>query len=342
MDNKLFGFLALSALLAISGCKDDTADDGETPSDTDIICKSGTSTTFPEPGATGIYYRSTFAFTFISDENTTASFVLTDSAGAEVPLGDMSWSDAGTDVYFQAASPLESDSDYVLTATYSCDKVLPIDFKTSITGSVVDSADFVGKKYLVSLEGAKILEPAGVGELLAGFLEEVTEVIAIVPTAYNDVDDTIAFYGGLAVPMGDTFEQDVCTETFAFDEPATYSTDPYWVIDAPNGIVLNIEGVTIEIEALLLSGSFTPGGEGLEGVSIDGSLDARGLADILDMGAQEACDLLGTFGAECIACPDGEVLCLDFVATNLTAPAADIDYNPIATADVDANAECDM
>src|SRR5690606_23874864 len=123
----------------------------------------------------------------------------------------------------------------------------------------------VSSTYTIDLSSATIVEPAGVGSLLTTLLGQLGDTtIAIQPTVYDEENATLAFLGGLA----EGGAQDLCTPTIDLSETAQAEFEnPYFEIDAPNGIDLTVSDVTVSLEALKLSGSFNPDASSIEGIT---------------------------------------------------------------------------
>lgn len=355
--NRLMAVVFTGALAACStgGDDPDDTDTDETDTDTTVACTSGIkSPTLPANGATGVYYRTQFAISFLADEADTATFELTkDSDSSTVALGTATWSESGKDVYFSAAAALEPETAYTLAVTFSCTDGAPseIKFTTSATGAAVNYDDDVdGNKYALDLSTATIIEPAGVQSLLGSLLGQLEDAIIIVPSGFDDVESEISFFGGLATVSGGVVAQDECTATIDFPVAADFSENPYFVISAPDGITLGVEGIEITLLSLELSGAFAPAGAGVEGVSLAGSIDTRDIADLLgdELGAGEGddavCVLLGQLTSGLVACEEcpggGGPYCLSLVAANIAADLVTGEFIVITDEDVAANEAC--
>lgn len=115
----------LFATAVVAGCRgcgehfpsgdslSDTDDTGETI--VERCCSGIKGTPVPANGSTDVTVRGTFSVEFIYDESSSAVFTLTDSADADVPLGDVHFSDHGRSAWFQAAAPLQPSTSYTLT-----------------------------------------------------------------------------------------------------------------------------------------------------------------------------------------------------------------------------------
>lgn len=78
----------------------------------------------------------------------------------------------------------------------------------------------------------------------------------------------------------------------------------------PADFEFEIEGYPATIADLTVAGDFTPDGNWIVEGTMDGVFDTRFLDGLIDPGGSEGagCELLGSLGIECVACPgDGEL-----------------------------------
>ncbi len=354
--NRLMAVMFVGALTACATGDDTDAtdtDDTDTDTDTNVGCESGLkSPTLPAQGATGVYYRTQFAISFLAAEETEASFELVkDSDSSVVTLAAPTWSESGKDVYFSAAAALEPSTAYTLNVTFSCTEGEPsaLKFTTGATGApVVYEDDVATNKYALDLSTATIIEPAGVQSLLGSLLGQLEDAILVVPNGLEG--DDLSFFGGLATVTGGAVVQDECTATIDFPVAADFSENPYFVISAPDGITLSVSDISVTLLSLELSGAFAPGGTSVEGVSLAGSIDTRDIADLLgdELGGGDGddavCVLLGQLTSGLVACeecPGGAgPYCLSLVAANIGAELVTGDFVVITQEEVDANGTC--
>jgi hypothetical protein len=276
--------------------------DSAEPGETNNTCAVTAAAEYPIDGQPDAYYRSNIEFE-LSDADSSASVSLADASGTAVD-GTSSLADDDELVIFTPAAPLSPSTDYVATLTW-CGGEQSISFTTSALGTPT-SDDLTGKTYNIDITSGRFVEPAGVGDLIGGLLENsilfgVTEV----------TDSTIAFRGAIS-ETGNT-NQDVCTPSLN-DFPAADFSDPYFEL-AANELNLSVAGFDINIDAINISGTFAADGSYFGGGELSGELDARDigplLADQLDDTSPGAiCDLLIGFGVVCSPCSsDGESYC---------------------------------
>jgi hypothetical protein len=326
--------------------------DSDTTSDTDtaVSCISGIKgTPSPAPGAADVYYRNTFVVEFITDESTTATFTLTNSAGTRVALGAPNFSDDGRSVYFNAVEPLSTNADYTLTVDYSCDHSAPIDFHTSDTGSRVGSGLFVGGSYALEPSSGTIVRPSGVASLFSALLGQATDLFVLTPKAYSSGSAGITFFGAVAASDG---TQDECVTTTTLPSMASYSGNPYFELQANDGLSFMWGGVQWDMVDMAISGAFSADGARIDGLSMEGTIDTRDLGawlgDALGSGSgpEAVCVLLGQFTAgalSCEPCPSsvgGGDYCMSLLVVGAVANLQGWTVGEISEGDVLANSNC--
>lgn len=326
---KYLAILAAATLFACGGDKDKTTtgddDDDTTGDDDDTSCDVSIVSQFPADGAADAYYKTDVRFQ-LSAEDTSASIVVKDSAGAEI---SGSTSSLGTLVIWEG-DDLSPDSDYTATLTYACGEATAA-WSTTSTGAPAGQAIIDSVYDLDLASGSWVLPSPEVGALLATQLD--VELLFMPISA----DSEIVMRGALGTGND---AQDVCSETIEFP-PATFD-DPFFQI-ASDLLTLDVAGYSIDVQDLDLQGSFTPDASGMEGASLKGMIDTRPLVDVLSPGGTEdsVCLLMSTFGVNCIDCGNGETFCIDVWVDSIEAAAVGADpLVEITTADVDGNPDC--
>lgn len=299
-------FIVLAALTA--GCTN--GKDSAEPTDTTSTCAVTAAAEYPVNDAVDAYYRSNIEFE-LSDADPTAVISLVDASGAAVD-GTSSLEDDDELVVFTPAAPLSPSTSYTATLTW-CGGDASINFTTSALGAAT-TVDLTGKTYNIDITSGRFVEPAGVGDLIGGLLENsilfgVTEV----------TDSTISFRG--AISETGTTDQDVCTPSLN-DFPAADYADPYFALSA-NELALSVGGFDINIDAINISGTFAADGSYFGGGELSGELDARDIGPLLadqleDTSPDAICDLLIGFGVVCSPCSsDGEAYCATLMVDQL-------------------------
>lgn len=347
------GHLLATLLLLAGACNGDDKDPADDTDDTDDTntCVAEIASTFPTQDATNVFYRTPIEITFKQAEQSTATITLKDGAGADV-AGSVSWSADGKTAAFTPAADLAASTQYTLTAAYSCDKTAEINFTTSDTGSAVDANTLIDNVYSVDFLSGRITEPPGVGELLGGLLASAGEIYILVsPTSI--VDGDIEMRGALGADDGGSLVQDECTPSINFPIAADYSEDPFFEISG-NDVTLEVEGFSIEIATLALSGAFAPDGSRIDGIAIEAFADTRPLVAAFgeDLGVDpEDPAALCTFvtgllpTVQCDSCSGNGTddkfclkLAIDSMTGELVTGLEGLDF--IEQADVDANPAC--
>ena len=302
-----FGLIA-AALLACSG--DKNGDSGDVNAG---LCDVTVDSTYPVAGSANFYIQDSLEFE-LSDDDSTATAVLKDSGGAEV-AGTSSVD--GDTITFVPSAALMPSSAYTAELSY-CGSVDPVSvaFTTSDLGEAL-TADLIGKTYAVDLGSGNFVQPAGVGELIGGLLENDILI------GIKSIDgDSMGIRGALSVE--ESSAQDYCSETLEQFPDADFSAAPYFEI--PQGdVTISVAGITATIQGLSVSGTFAADGSYFGGGELMGQLDARELVDVVAEAGLDAespddiCNLLLGFGVQCVACSDGETYCATLEVNRLVA-----------------------
>lgn len=299
--------ILLAGQLGCNGKSDDSADAAGNNGSCDIEIDE----TYPSDGAIDMYYRGQITAE-LSDDDESASLSLADSSGAAV--SGTSTLD-GDDITFTPDSPLTSGESYTAMVEY-CGGIASFDFTVSALGSPL-TVDITGGTYAVDLASGNFVEPAGIGDLIGGLLEN-NILIGIQSTENN----LLSIRG--AISEEGNSDQDYCSETLDSFPDADFSESPYFVI--PEGdVTLSVAGIDLTINALSISGTFAADGSYFGGGEVSGQLDARVLAPLAsDLGLEDdspeaLCNLLLGFGVQCIPCGDGEPYCANLRVNRLSA-----------------------
>lgn len=302
---------AITASCFALACSGDDKDDDDTGDDTDVC--ANTVTPFPASGASGVYYRSTVEFTFGTKEDD-AEIKLT-AGGTDIP-GTSAW--VGNTLVFTPTAPLAASTQHAATATYSCGTTAEITWTTSEVGSAVAPDDIAGATYSLDLASGRFVEPAGVGAIIGSLLSGVDfDILIGVDTA---TASNIGFIGAIS-GGGSPPTQDLCTETIDFPVAADYAANPFFIVES-NALPLDVQGISLVINDLTLSGAFAPGGAYIAGAVLAGSIDTRPLVPLLDEGGDDdaACNTVAAFGVTCLPCSsDNQPYCLSIYVDGIVA-----------------------
>jgi hypothetical protein len=320
-------FVSILGLLALAACSSKDGDtSGFTDGDADGVIGDtcdveGVAVAYPtSDGATDFYYRGAveFAFDGMDDEAT----ITVSDAGGNALEGGTSW--VGNNLVFQPSAPLAAQSDYSATLSH-CAGDSTVSFRTSDIGSALegDASTLVGNTYVVSLEGARFVKPAGVGSLLLGMLEQDI-LLGVVSVS----DTEIEMNGALSETTSSA--QDRCEPSIDFPDAADFTGAPFFSI-GPQDTTLSAGGYDVAISQLQIAGDFTSDGSQIGGAILSGEIDARDLVGALVGGGlleeedpDAVCDLIGTFGVACETCAsDGADYCLAIYVDQITANADD-------------------
>lgn len=332
---------------------DEDRDTGwEIPEDGCVVtsCTSGIrSPTMPAAGATGVHPRTPFVVPFLADEEGTARFRLVrDRDGAEVPLAAPRWSPNGKDASFRALATLEPLAAHTLQVWHacSCGEPVPVRFTTSAVGEAVGIGALGSRSFALDLGAATFVQPPGVQSLLASLFRPLEGALVLQP---RPVDGALAWRVGWAHAGAEGWTQDVCAPTRELPA-APFPDDPWFVGEAPDGLVLSMDGLGVRLRHLELTGAFLPDAAGLEGVELRAELDTRDLIPLFGDELGEApgddalCTLLAQFTSGLVACgacaDDGEDRCLAVELVNVAGAATD-PFVLQARTEEEAAAACD-
>lgn len=328
--------LALATVIGCNGSKDDTGGDGMTGDGGTGTgsCEVEVDGTFPADGEAGAYYRTTIEFELSDPDPTgTPSVTVTDAGGAEV-AGTTALNDDGDVVIFTPSTPLSASTSYTATLDY-CAGTPSISFTTSSLGGAL-SADIVGNAYVIDLDGADFVEPAGVADLLLGQLEN-SILLGVTSTS-----PSLEMIGAISVDGGT--DQDMCNETIPFPS-ADFSESPYFEM-GPADTTISVAGYDISILQLSVSGTFASDGSYFGGGTLAGELDARLLAPLVGelLGTEdpdEICGVVAGFGVSCETCSsDSQPYCLAIYVRDITASSLGASLVERSAEDVAADPTC--
>jgi len=285
---------------------------GDDPSDSDCAVE-GVALSNPETDGGALYYRAHVEFVFDGiDED--ASITVSGSGGNAVN-GTTSWDE--NKISFVPNAPFSPSTSYSATLTH-CAGEATIGFRTTSIGAPLEAGvGLVGKTYVVNLDTARFVKPAGVGSLLLGMLEQH---LLLGVTAVSDTE--IQILGASSKSKEDT-EQNTCESSIDF--PTAAFSEPFFSV-GPERTTLSVSGMDVVISDLILSGDFASDASYIGGAILAGLIDARDLAGVLvdnglieDEDPNAVCELIATFGVLCEACTDGEDYCLSIYVDQITA-----------------------
>ena len=317
--------ITLLSCLALTACSAGTDATGETGE----VCDN-TVTLFPTKDAGDVYYRTSIEANFADADD---SATLAVSAGSEAVAGSTSWDEAGLTLTFTPDAPLTPSTQYTAAVTHECGDA-SVDWTTSDVGTSIDSASLTGKAYTLDLTSGRFLQPEGIGALIQNYID--TDILMGVVSAD---DTTIQMIG--AVANGETPPaQDVCEPSFNFPD-ADFAGNPFFTV-GPESTAITIQGFTVTITDLMISGAFSPDGSYVDGAVLAGSIDTRPLVPMLDEngGDDAICVLASSLGINCEECAeDGGMFCLTLLVDSMTAE--EIGTSLVEVVDPGTNPDCD-
>lgn len=307
--------LVALALVACKGSDDKGGEEtgGPAPAPCDV---SALDASWPEDGLSPASRAPILSVSFsgvASEEGTL--FSVTDESGAEVE-GTTTLSDGVAT--WEPSALLDADTTYAWTATV-CDATGGGAFTTGAHGERVDTSALGDTSYALDLDSATWVEPEGGESIFRGLFSEV--LLLGVQSADDSSLDLIAAIGEVLEDDG-TIQQSPCYSTADFD-PADFRNNPYASV-GPTTLSLEIEGFTVPVENVYVSGAFDGQGGLADGV-MEAEVDARTMADALGLRDSQVCDLLETYvGISCTACStDGETYCVGMRLEDLTGEIVD-------------------
>ncbi|MCO4769798.1 MAG: hypothetical protein KDA24_07175 [Deltaproteobacteria bacterium] len=188
--------------------------------------------------------------------------------------------------------------------------------------------DILGVTFALNLENATWVEPAGVGPLLVGQLENDIGFSPL-PSSNLGGNDIELRLGALELGGG----QDPCIETSTSNGDWANPT-----ADVSGGVIL-LGGFPLDPASLVIV--FGSTSSIIDG-SLSGTTDMRNLYADVGLGSpDELCDLLVSVGSTCAPCSDGQSYCLDFEIEDLTGSIAlELPLQARTEADVDSDPNC--
>jgi hypothetical protein len=313
--NVIFGAILLMGM-SLGACNSSGKEDGN-DADADGStsgCEIEIDETYPESGATDMYYRGDIVVE-LSDADSSATLYVMDSSGGTV---DGALTNEDGVLTFSPSASLDGGASYTAVVEYCDTESLDVPFTTADLGSPVTSdVDLTVNTYAVNLGDGHFVEPAGVGDLIGSLL---TNNVLISITA--QAETSLEVRGGIS-EEGNT-NQDYCSQSLEDFPSVDFTQNPYFEI--PEGdVLLSVAGYDVPINAFSLSGTFSEDGSYFGGATVSGELDARDVGALLgdlidDTSPDEVCNLLLGFGVTCATCSsDGSPYCLNLIVDRLEA-----------------------
>lgn len=305
----------------------------------------------PEPGDESLYTDTVEATWDAVPES--PMLIVTDADGAAIP-GQITDDDNGRTLRFTADEIFTASSTVNVEVTWVCLEESAVwSFGTGPYGETLDDPnELIDRVLLIDLGSADIVEPAGVGPLLEGFVTDVYVLFHLMDVS-DFTQDELHVMGAIGELVGGDVVQDVCSETIplTFGQDAELGTaddlparwDDPWLRIGPTDLTLDVQGTVATVNDLNLEMLFHPEATDFVGGRLAGRIDTRQLISLVDSEDPNAICALAekVVGVGCIDCGDGEPYCLSLVAENIQgAMLWDGGLTPITADDIDNNAAC--
>lgn len=353
--------LVCASLLLLGACQaaEDDKDDTDVDVDTDVAttdtdcadttaeCPPALDASVPADNATDQTYDAPIVLTFDGAADPTLDFSLVqDADGTPVPLDAAQWSDDSSQVVIWPASPLTPSTAYRLQVAPQCGTCPDVlAFSTTASGTAVSPDDVAGKTYVFDFGSATFARPAGLDGIASTLLGFMAGSAAIaVGTPDGTTGDIPLFVGALP----DDTTQDPCAATVDLPD-ASYAQDPRFGVSAPEGLSVPVGDVSVPFERFELTGVFAPGGDAIEGMVLQASVDTRDLRPLLgtlvsDEGDDGVCAYIEAVTHDQVACSPcasgaGD-FCLDLLVVGLGAEVGAGSLTRITADDVAGNDAC--
>ena len=278
-----------------SGDDDATGDDDTTPETFEIAADG----VYPAAGSNDAYPRTPLLVRF-TVAPTTSTFAVTDADTGDPVDGTVEATPDGRQLVFQPSAPLEREHAYQVgveaTGGVEEDQVSESwEITTSATGAPLDHPQSVVEMaYRLDLSGLRAVQPLLPDEIAA----VLDGSLALGVVSYDPGSDALQV---IASPLDGASSPDYCRASTQFPAAEFLPTeDPYLAL-APTDLVLLAGGIELALADAELSGTFAADASSLDGCDLSGSLDTRGLADLLK--GADPCDLLDEVAAACEPCP---------------------------------------
>lgn len=310
----------LVALAALAACKQPTptrylSDTALPQPDTggDDPCAVQLLETNPEDGDGVFYYRDELTASF-DDVATHVDIQLYTAAGALEPT-QVTWDETGLNANIRPLNPLDPATEYALQVqTCPTATTTAVGFSTSTLGLPleVELDTLVDRVYYLPLGGGNYEEPPGLGPIISAYLDQ--PLLFKVRDANVDSLMLMGAQGAISSSSGEILQLPG-RETFNFGA-ADFRGRPYFSTIA-SVVPLVYDGTEIKFYDFAVEGTFSADGSVIGYPQVDGLIDTRNLGSLVGIGNEDdsACEYVAAVGLECIACPDGQDLCLYLKAT---------------------------
>ena len=299
---------------------DTQTDSGDTDTDTDtdtqVPCTAEVLEITPEDGEDDVFYRENLSVAFTEDA-AAAVFSLEESATLSPVDHTVSWGEDNLMATLVPASPLNGATQYNLRVTI-CETETSSTFETSDYGQPVDggSESLIGLTSVILFDNVKFTEPENIGSLLALYFD-VPLLVGVLgaDTTNIDVVAAMGYFDNV-----DGYKQRLNQATWTFGQ-VNLDGNAYFE-GSVDEIDLGYSNVSIPVYNFALSGTFAPDGSHFAGGTLTGNVDTRHMAPLFGQTDEGyPCELVGSMGVSCEACPDGENYCLTIRGQDIVSAA---------------------
>ena len=279
-------------------------------------CQDKVVRTEPEAGAVDWYWRDRPTVFTATDRDGRYRGWLLDEDGQQLTTSEVWNGGESTAFELDWDGWLEPNSTYTLFAR-DCEQTQELSFTTGDFGRPIESS-IVGNAYVLDLQNAQWVEPAGLGPLVAFYLEApiLLQVDAV-------VGDTIKLSGAPGLLMNGEIRQDTSVATWDFGL-SDFAEAPFFDAQSELIVLQYSDGgdvVGIPVQGFLFQGTFSADGTQIGGGVLSGRADTREIGRILPPRGDpnSLCEITEGSGIPCVPCEDGESFCLDLLARGVEA-----------------------
>jgi len=197
---------------------------------------------------------------------------------------------------------------------------------------------FDGAAFEIDLTASTLVKPEGdtAQALMDLLLDDLTMVVQ-----FRGDEASPSAISAVGFIEAGVFTQDLCSRTVSFDGSLSWS-DPDVVIAAENW-TFEAYDLSVPIRELDMSAVLSADGQTLEDFALSAHMDSEDF--VVPKGETPPCELVGTFGVDCIACDDdpNRLECLSVELSDGTASRVEVgvDLVTVTAADVAARSDCE-
>ncbi len=281
----------------------------------------------PNAGQSDAYYRSAIEVMLTNGEGD-ETLTLATVSGSNVP-GTVT--NDGVTLTFTPDSTLSPSTAYEVEVL-TCQGTGTYTFETSDAGTPT-SCDPTDEAWVLDLQGARFIEPAGTAELLLGQLEDAW-IVGLTRASGSSATLVLGPAAGSS--------QDECAPTTTLT--GTWS-DPHVSVGAAD-VNVTVEGLEFPVNDLELSGDVSSDCRSFEGGVLSMAMDIRVYAPMMGdlLGITDPDEIRATltgFGVSCVACPDGQDYCVPFLVDQIEGSTTGAPIEVRSEADILADSNCD-